>query len=484
MNSFPSPAKRSLRRYFLPFVLLFSLGLHGMILLVPTAPGEDEWVAPPDPEEDGITVTKTAPPTSQRATSNPEPSSAANTSQRVNQSARAATPNGNLTQTSGSVSARAASGGLQSSNGSNRSAVSRNETSPTPTANQRNRSLQNASTTGSRASSSPVVPPLSNPNPSPAVPSSRAVEGRRQFLSYADLFATYRGVNPLTPEAVAERRSLWLSSFTDQGDPYTDLEIQPLAEFELIPYGAKICLPSAPDPAELLVLVEADGTVNSDIMTLQSTGYRQFNEAAQAIVEQHKYPSTDLPKAYAVQVRVDYGQERCQWPPMGTNLPDDYFEVLESYIGPTSTTLSEARKNQAEWLNAMVRDEVIANATFPEENILEDFPERVAYPNNICLPIEPAEARWGMVVSADGSIQGEPQPLRSTGYAVFDDRAKALVEDFEFPTTATPQAYVVVVQTAYNGVNCQPLTSQTFELTMSHVNRYARAHVDRLLWST
>jgi NADH dehydrogenase/NADH:ubiquinone oxidoreductase subunit G len=113
----------------------------------------------------------------------------------------------------------------------------------------------------------------------------------------------------------------------------------------------------------------------------------------------------------------------------------------------------------------MVRNEAIANA---QASILEDFQERVAYPNNICLPIEPEAAQLGVVVNADGRLQGEPQPLRSTGYAVFDDRAKALVKDFEFPKAATSQAYVVVVQTAYNSVNCQPLTSQTFDLISSH----------------
>ncbi|WP_204139892.1 hypothetical protein [Halomicronema sp. CCY15110] len=467
MNASPSTARRSLKRYLLPFVLLLSFGLHGMILFLPTAPGEDELVSPPDPEEGGITVTKTDPPTSQRqppstgSTEPPKPADtgeSANAEPRINQSARAGAPNGNPAQESGGARARATGA---NSRASNRNATTTRGANSTPTANQSNRSPQDAS----RATSAPVVPRLNNPNLLPPEPNSGAGEGRQQFLSYVDVFATYQGLNSLTTAEVTERKAIWLSSFTEQGAPYSRLEIQPLAAIEPLPYEAKICLPNAPDTAELLVLVEADGTVNSDIMTLQSTGYRKFNQAARALVQQQTYPSTDHPQAYLVQVKIAYDPEECQWPPRGTNLPASYFEVLESYISSSSTTLSEAQQNQTDWLNSMVRNEAIANA---QASTLEDFPERVAYPNNICLPIEPAAAQLGVVVNADGRLQGEPQQLRSTGYAVFDDRATALVKDFEFPKAATSQAYVVVVPTAYNSVNCQPLTSQTFDLITSN----------------
>jgi hypothetical protein len=465
MNASPSTAKRSLKRYLLPFMLLLSFGLHGMILFLPTAPGEDELVSPPDPEEEGITVTKTDPPTSQRqppstsSTETPKPADTgkpAGVEPRINQSARTAPPNGNPAQDRGGARATSAN-----SRTSSRNDTTSQEANSTPTANQSNRSPQDAS----RATSAPVVPRLNNPNPPAPEPNSGAGEGRQQFLNYVDVFATYQGLNSLTTAEVTERKSIWLSSFTEQGDSYSRLEIQPLAAIEPLPYEAKICLPNAPDTAELLVLVEADGTVNSDIMTLQSTGYRKFNQAARDLMQQQTYPSTDRPQAYLVQVKIDYDQDECQWPPRGTNLPDSYFEVLESYISSSSTTLSEAQQNQTDWLNSMVRNEAIANA---QASTLEDFQERVAYPNNICLPIEPEAAQLGVVVNADGRLQGEPQPLRSTGYAVFDDRAKALVKDFEFPKAATSQAYVVVVQTAYNSVNCQPLTSQTFDLISSH----------------
>ena len=460
INAYSANAKRSLGHYFLPFMLLFSLGLHGLILFVPTAPGNQESVPPPDAEEDGITVTKTAPPTFQRPAPSTARDGAANpaaTSTRTNPSARV---NPSSTRPPNGARTNTASNNTQ---GNNRPATTNRPLRSTVSA--RDRSPQATSTTNSRTPAPPTVSPLNNPNPTPPTPNSGAVAGRRQFLSYADIFATYQGPTSLTAEVVADRQSIWLSSFTAQGNPYSSLEIQPLSAIEPISYEAKICLPSAPNTAELLVLVEADGTVNGDIMTLQSTGYRQFNQAALAMAQQHSYPSSDRPQAYLVPIKVDYDQENCQWPPTGTNLPDEYFTLLQSYVGPTSTTLSEAQVNQAKWLDAVVRDGAITSS---EVTVLEDFQERVAYVNNICLPIEPEEARLGVVVDADGNLIDKPKQLRSTGYTVFDDRAQALVEAFDFPSTEAPQAYVVKVQTAYNGVNCQPLTSQTFELTVSN----------------
>ncbi len=451
IDSFSENAKRSLGRYFLPFMLLCSLGLHGVILFVPTAPGDEELVPPPDAEEDGITVTQTAPPTSQRTAPSTARDGAANsaaTSPRTNQTA-GANPSG--TRPSNRARTNTASRNTQDDN---RPATTSRP--PRSTASASDRSPQTTSTTNNRTPSPPTVPPLNNPNPPAPNPNSGAVAGRRQFLSYADIFTTFQGLTSLTAETIADRQSIWLSSFTEQGNPYSNLEIQPLSAIEPIPYEAKICLPTAPNVAELLVLVEADGTVNDDIMTLQSTGYRQFNQAALVMAQQHTYPSSDRPQAYVVPIKIDYDQEDCQWPPTGTNLPDEYFALLQSYVGPTSTTLSEAQDNQAKWLDALVRDGAITNS---EVKTLEDFPERVAYADNICLPIEPEEARFGVVVDADGNLMDEPQQLRSTGYNVFDDHAQALVEAFDFPVAETPQAYVVKVQAAYNGVNCQPLTS-------------------------
>ncbi len=52
------PKKTQYWRWLLPPMLLASLGLHGLFLFVPMGASDEDLVPPPDPEEDGIAVTK------------------------------------------------------------------------------------------------------------------------------------------------------------------------------------------------------------------------------------------------------------------------------------------------------------------------------------------------------------------------------------------------------------------------------------------
>jgi|GEM_PF-3527624 len=457
-------SKRPLWQFLLPPMLLLSLGLHGLVLFVPMAPSEEDLVPPPDAEEDGIAITKVDPPgvsrpslltespTSVQATPNSLPGGSGNgasASSRPPQRAaanRPSDPNRTPSTTSGR---RPRAAGTRQSDPPETSATTPNPTvtvpdlRPDPQAN-------------------PAGSTVDNPNPSAPTVEARSQANRTQFLSYTDIFSTYQGLQLNTPEETAERRNLWLRSFTDQGGEYAGLEIQPLTLPDPIPYESGICLPGSPNTAQMLVLVEADGTLNKDIMTLQSTGYRKFNQAAQRLVETHSFAEAAQPQAYLVDVAVDYDEADCEWPPAFAALPDEYFALLDSYRGPELTTLAEAEEAQADWLTTLTAADRITTA---EANELEGFQAQVSYPDNICLPIEPAETRWGVVVDAEGTIQGEAKQLRSTGYGVFDDRAQAIVEGIDFPEAESPQAYVITIPTGYNRTNCQKLSSERFELT-------------------
>ncbi|HEY9889526.1 MAG TPA: hypothetical protein V6D02_14065, partial [Candidatus Obscuribacterales bacterium] len=78
--------------------------------------------------------------------------------------------------------------------------------------------------------------------------------------------------------------------------------------------------------------------------------------------------------------------------------------------------------------------------------------------------IAPVESRWGVVVSPEGEVQGEVEPLRSTGYQWFDDRAQAIASNTAFPSTGATQTYILTIPTGYNPVNCQKLDSQSFNV--------------------
>jgi hypothetical protein len=71
--AFPEPPQqnRPLWQYLLAPMLLLSLVLHGVVLFVPTGVSEDALVPPPDPEEDGIAISRIEPPRPRAAATNP-----------------------------------------------------------------------------------------------------------------------------------------------------------------------------------------------------------------------------------------------------------------------------------------------------------------------------------------------------------------------------------------------------------------------------
>lgn len=448
-------------RWFLPPMLLASVGLHGLVLFAPISPSEEDLVPPPDPEEDGIAITKVDAPQPR-----PRPPAAANAS-TVKTARPTPTPSPQPAQTrSSNQPQRAAS---HSTHSASRAQGRRTELTAAAQAS-RDRTAQ-------RQPSVPALPEANtvrNPNPTaPSVVDSNASQPTLDvaaatvdpFEEYIKVFETYNGVS-ISEEEAANLREIWLDSFSDRGPHFSDLEIQPLQDFDSIPYAANICLPSPPETAQVLVMVNPDGEIDEYKQFLQRTGYRTFDNEATKLINSHDFPTTDAPQAYLVEIAVDYDADECQWPPQVDKLPEEYFAVLDNYIGPDLTTPAEAKAAQEAWLKSLKESDDLELSHTDELSAVEfeGFEQAIEYPLEICLPIEPKDAQWGVVVNADGSLLTAPEPLRSTGYQHFDDRAQELVENFDFPAAETPQIYVVEVPVDYNSVNCQRLDSDEFEV--------------------
>ncbi|MGF1457941.1 MAG: hypothetical protein ACFBSG_02845 [Leptolyngbyaceae cyanobacterium] len=444
-------------RWLLAPMLLVSVGLHGLVLFTPVGPSDDDLLPPPDPEEDGIAITKIDAPTPRVST----PPTNAGTVKTAPQTQTAARPSGATT------ASRRSSGAAQGTRSNSQSSVS----------SQRSRA--------SGTSAQPQVPDLSdvpsadNPNPpNPDVgrstsgigrtPGANTASGPTPFEQYIAVFAEYNGVK-VSDEDAAAAQMTWLESFSDRGAEFTNLEIEPLDGLDPLPYEANICLPSAPRKAQLLVLVDAEGTVDPYQPFVQRTGYRNFDNAAADQIRQYSFPDTDEPKAYLAEVSVDYDADGCEWPPDVDKVPAEYFAVLDQYVGPDLTTPRDAKAAQERWIKSLEEAE---NVDLPSEGELmaeefEDFEPEVPYPVEICLPIEPKDAEWGVVVNPDGSLVNEPFQIRSTGYQNFDETAKELVSTFEFPEAESVKLYVIEVEVDYNSVNCQPTDSDSFEVSDS-----------------
>lgn len=510
-------------------MLLASLGLHGLVLFTPVAPSEDDLVPPPaSEEEDGIALTKIEAPSPSGAATPPS------TTPNVR------TPNGGgNTATGGATQPNNRTGGNTRSNN-----TGGNTRQTTNSGSNRGRN-NNRGGTGSNnnAAANATVPDL----PTPPLKS----EAELAFEEYFEVFEGYRGLKTITN--AAELKTDWLNSFAESGTANSELDPQALSLSERVPYAAGICLPSAPDPFQVLVLVKTDGSLDEYQQTLQSTGYREFDKAARTLVQKHSFADAGAPTAYQVNVEVDYDAAACQSPRGVINLPSAYFDLLDNYTGPESTSQREAEAAKAAWVEQLVAsgDEIdFSAANQPESESSEseqpeadapsgseapaseqpeaetssgsntdtdpdteseaepeagaqpkaesepepsdsetpsdsddveaepsesqsspqseesqeiDVPEfnfgelgkRVDYDFlNICLPIQPKDAWWGVVLAPDGTLVGEADQLRSTGYSSFDARSKEVIDSYNFPEAETTRAYTVIVPVRYSS-NCK-----------------------------
>jgi hypothetical protein len=434
--AFPEPPQqnRPLWQYLLAPMLLLSLVLHGVVLFVPTGVSEDALVPPPDPEEDGIAISRIEPPASRAAATNPSNGAQTNPA-------------------SGRRGATATSRGAQS--GTGRSSGRSNN--PGPVEARASQGVQNERrSTGNDTTEIVTLGDAEDPNAYVDVVVS--ADPMAVFLSFIDILETYGGVLSVDENQLTVDAASWLEAL-EADDPAiaaANLEIQPFRNFAPIPYLENICLPNPPGPAEILVLVEADGTVNPDVFTLKDTGYTHFDQVAETLVFSHDFPSVGEPKAYRVSVAVDYDEGDCQWPPPEVPIADEYLALVDSYLGRDGTRPLQAATARQDWLDKLVSQEKISSPT--AQNVsAPDF--QVPYDIGFCLPIAPTPIDLGVLVQADGSPIGEPELLRSSGYQMFNDRAKAMVPQFEFSAGESDRAMVLTVPVDYNpltNVNIDP----------------------------
>lgn len=447
------PKKKPAWYFLLAPMLLASMGLHALVLFVPTGPAEEALLPPPDPEEDGVAVIKVDAPQSASAAASANAGAVKTAPPATAQAARSG---------SAANAGRASQAARQSSNSrpAGRSTTNSGSTGPIP-------NLSNSGQVNNPNAGTPTVGGQATSGSGRTTDIASTPAGPEPFEEYIEIFETYNAVK-ISAEVAANDRNTWLESLSDRGPEFTSLEVEPLKIFDPLPYEANICLPGMPEAAQLLVLVDAEGNLDEDQYQpfLQRTGYRTFDNAAAEKIKQHDFPNADVPRAYLVEITVDYDEADCDWPPQVDKLPDDYFAVLESYLGPVLTTPAAARTAQESWLQALSENTEIALPQTDElaAEDLEDFESEVPYPLEICLPMEPKDAEFGVVVQPDGSLSTAPVQLRSTGYKNFDDRALELVTNFEFSTAEVTRVLVVEVPVDYNPVNCQPLDSDSFDI--------------------
>ncbi|MGQ4646175.1 TonB family protein [Lyngbya aestuarii] len=119
----------------------------------------------------------------------------------------------------------------------------------------------------------------------------------------------------------------------------------------------------------------------------------------------------------------------------------------------TNTSNDEARKNYVAWLDSV-------NQKQPEVNQATTEPISLTgtYPRDACVRKLQGTSVYGVSVDSNGKVT-DSQLIRSSGYQIFNDQARADIKGRSFANpTGKPKLYRVNVQFAYNPQTCPSLT--------------------------
>ncbi len=329
-------------------MLLASLGLHGLILLVPTGASQDAVIPPPDPEQDSVAITRIPPATPADSDEND-----ATTASRppAGQSPPGQSPTASRggiarIQRPGAGSGTGLSGGSSSvsrtipNRSPSRTTPRQSGRSSTPSRSQASAPAQGSASGASRpsssspgASSTPAAQPSASPAsastapPSPSQPLD-ASELRAQLQAYAaELNLPQSRIDRLAAsirqrfsydaaasanEVLPVNQTQWQDRIR-QTTGLADLTAEPLPSPLSLVYRQRVCLTPPPGPVKVGLLANPDGTQAEDPVVLQSSGYGTVDARVIRAVKDHPLPEANGPKAYILTVdpEVDAGRTPC-----------------------------------------------------------------------------------------------------------------------------------------------------------------------------
>lgn len=314
---FPTPEKsRPLWQVLLAPMLLVSLGLHGLLLLLP-AGSEDVVIPPPDPEQDSVAITRVPPageseaaiPNSGVVPAGAVPRIAAGAPLTVQPPAGAAPA---AQRPSPAVIARSNQARTTAPRSPGRPQPPATQTPPTP---------------------APTTPPPAATTPSPAtnLPSSQPLFegdlGERLQTYVASLNLSQERIDQLL--TAISQRLVYSDSNTSDADYSQNLSqwqqtvraetglttLTPEeAPTELsITYYQRACLSEEPGTAQVGVIVSPVGSPRREPVLLRSSGYGIVDAKALRTVADHRFPRGGEVKAYTVTLpaEVDHGPSDC-----------------------------------------------------------------------------------------------------------------------------------------------------------------------------
>ena len=323
-------SSRSLWQSFIAPMLLASLGLHALLLLMPTGAADEAAIPPPDPEQDSVAITRVPP---------PSPSAAAPATQPVGGITTASPPataqalrnqgQGLSGQTQGTTQAPTPNGQRLQNRRRSPSGTSQPDTRTTQTNQEPNpASPPTSADTGQSSNSNQAAVPT--PPPAPAEPSRPLFNpeiGERLMAYVAALNLPQAQVDTLrasiqdrfgydaeatTRDAYSTNLREWENTIQQQTGQ-ANLSVEEDRTDLSVTYPQRVCLVNEPGEVRVGVLVNPDGSQRGEPVLLRSSGYGALDQRALAVVSDHQFPTAESLKAYtiAVEPQVDYGRRPC-----------------------------------------------------------------------------------------------------------------------------------------------------------------------------
>ncbi|MBE9158747.1 energy transducer TonB [Nodosilinea sp. LEGE 06152] len=315
----PPDRARPLWQTLLAPMLLASLGLHGLVLMLPAGSSGDAVIPPPDPEQDSVAITRVPPAGAPELEAAAAPTTT--TPVPARQTAPAAVPQPQPQPRATVPRARSQPPQPQAQAQPRPQAQSQPQTqsgsAPQPVASSRPASPDSPASTAPAstapdASSRPLfdgnlgeqllahVAALDLPQ-AQVDQAAESIQNRFAFNAAA-----------VTREAFNTNQQRWEAAIRQDSD-LADLSAEVNRTELSTVYPQRVCLTDVPGEINIGAVVNPDGSWRGEPTLLRSSGYGALDRKALQEIQNHTFPPADGPKAYVltVETTVDYGPRPC-----------------------------------------------------------------------------------------------------------------------------------------------------------------------------
>lgn len=327
----PPDRTRPLWQTLLAPMLLVSLGLHGLVLMLPAGSGGEAVIPPPDAEQDSVAITRVPPAGVSEAGA--EAASATTTPVPARQAAATMA----IPQTQPQPRATVPQSRSQPPQPQPRSRVQPQSQAPSQIRSQPQAlppsqagPASQSAVSGRPANSNSPVAAAAPALPAPDTSSRPLFDGNlgERLLAYVatldlpqaqidqaaesiqDRFAFNAAA--VTREAFNTNQQQWEAAIRQEsGQADLAPEIN-RTEFSTV-YPQRVCLTDVPGDINIGAVVNPDGSWRGGPTLLRSSGYGALDRKALQEIQNHTFPPADGLKAYVltVETTVDYGPRPC-----------------------------------------------------------------------------------------------------------------------------------------------------------------------------